>query len=374
MNNILNIEVTKKSVIDELNNTYSKIDLNNVSSVSELIEENIKLFVTESIKTNSQSIFGFALNDDNLICNSSGLPFRVENSIDLKSYNRIHYRLNPLVEERIRFSSLIISIKGYGRFKEIVFSYPTKLKKSINFIFLHELIKAIYDTSYKWFYNKVINLVNKDLDNLSTNLYGHLKKYIYHDEIRENLWFASVTKGFGFRLLDSDLADSSFKIIEENAYSLNHSTNKYVAELLKTYLPEDILLMRQALKSKKCIDVSLEDAKYKKEGSIYALTLGSLYGCDSFTVYPVYVSSKLNVLALFDTKNKKYIKPILDLHKTELQEISKKEVNKIHSLLSYLHEVYVKPFWDSLEVKPGAFGVNFDIKEFLKKISGNSNT
>ena len=132
--------------------------------------------------------------------------------------------------------------------------------------------------------------------------------------------------------------------------------------------------MNIAAQINQCMDGDMSQAKYKKEGSIYASTMAALYGSESFTIFPIQVSEPLSVFALFPTEHRNIIRPILSQHKVYLSKIIEislpniKQAEKIFDrclkknlLLKLINEVVM--------LKPNFFGLGIDLNEFFKKIS-----
>jgi hypothetical protein len=260
-----------------------------------------------------------------------------------------------------------IDIDSYGKYAELVVMYPPRVAFGLNYVLIRHWFKTIFESGYHWFFQIAGKTANIRLADLSRRLYEYSKKYIA-DELRSNLWFSAIADGYGFRLIDEQVAKESFKIFKSNNPSLNYSTNRFVSELLSTYLPENIMLMRKAINGGQCIDVDLAEALYKKQGSIYALTMTALYGCESFTVYPIHKGDRLSVGSVFDSKHKSLIQPILDAHKDNLAAICLEHTGDIESLKEGPYRRAVSALYDSLVLEPNFFGVGMNLKRLASSL------
>lgn len=363
---IRTVERSKRDLLVILNKNHDNIHLTNIPSLAEDVENEIVQHLVSIILKHSEFIFSLkpAPEGPHLL-DSSNKVYHLFYGPNVDLPTQFIFKLHNIPSQNQKMNELVVRISGYGKYSEVLIILPKLLDEKTKYPVLYYWIKEIFEAGYFWFFETVAQIVNEDCENLSKRLYGYVQKYITSEELRKNLWFSAITDGFGFRLLNEHVTKESFRLIQRNLHALDYSANRYVAELLCTYLPEDIMLMKKVFDKNKCIDVNLKDAKYKKEGSIYALTLASLYGCDSFTIYPIYVGEKLSIANVFDTKQRKYIEPILDAHKNSLSEICKEETENVKKILKILRHDKIKSFWDAVELQPNFLGIGFNIKKMF---------
>jgi len=369
MNNLLIFENEKRLLLTALSLKYSEFSLDSISKIAGTLDDYLKAFAHKSLIQHSKAILSLEVANDSVFLiddNSNFYELNFSEDIDNKDLllivisvrgNTRHYTL-----DNFDFSLS----ECFGKYLSFNITYPKKLK--IKKQDTQELITTIFETGYNWFYEKTIELAKQEENKLGYQLYEFLKTIIHSKELRNNLWFASITGGYGFRLLNESVARESFKLIHKNIKQFEKSTNLFVAELLNTKLPEDQLLMINAIKVKSSIDANLKNASYNKTDSLYAATLKCLYGQNQFTVYPVYENDKFCVVALFDTKNKNQLVPILLRHKTEIDEICKKSIGGIRALLGKLKvgaKGLLTMIWEGIELKPEIFGLGFDFKKLI---------
>ena len=76
-------------------------------------------------------------------------------------------------------------------------------------------------------------------------------------------------------------------------------------------LPSDKMLMQIAINNKKTLIGELRKAIYTVEGSIYSTTLYSLYGGESFVIWPIYIDD-FSIVALYPVNFKSEIEKKLN--------------------------------------------------------------
>ena len=111
-----------------------------------------------------------------------------------------------------------------------------------------------------------------------------------------------------------------------------YSTNRLVAEMVSTRLPKEKLLMQKAIEANQIMDVDIKQAKYSKEGSIYSAAMSSFYGCDSFTIHPILIDSKANVVALYPSDMRSELEYVLSMHANELIKICNNSTSRIYQV------------------------------------------
>lgn len=376
MSNLIIFENEKKSLLAELSFKYAEFSLNTISSIADEIDSYLKEFTLESLKRNSKAFLSLDISSDEVFFVDDDSNFYELNfSEDLSNHDLLLIMLSVRGSDRhYALENFDFSLyECYGKYLSFNLTFPKKVKvKSQD---TKELIKTIFETGYNWFFDKTVDLAKQEESKLGYRLYEFAKTIIHSNPLLNNLWFASITKGFGFRLLNESVAKESFKLIQPNANKFKKSTNALVAELLNTKLPEEQLLMINAITAKTSIDANLKNASYNKTDSLYTATLKSLYGQNQFTVHPIFESDKFCVVALFDLKNKAKLVPILTRHKTELDEICKKSIGGVLALLAKLKvgtKGFLTTLWEAAEIKPKAFGLGLDIKKIIQYYRGGS--
>ena len=277
---------------------------------------------------------------------------------------RSPYESQPLTK-RVR------RISGYGRYDKVEVLLPRCITEHATLIV--ESVVAICESGYAWIRERIEELVASEEVALGARLYRYARTIFPSRKINENLWFAVVSEQWGFRLIDGTVVDRAFDLMKPQALEYGHSTTKLVAELLQTRLPREKLLMQQALTLGQCIDVSLADAQYRQEGSIYASVLSALYGSDAFTIFPIRQEGQFSILALFPT-GMSLVKERLIEHKDEMCEIAStigcevKQAEKLFDRDRRWRDGLRGIYDDVLVLNPSLFGVGVDAKALLRKL------
>ncbi|MES3017453.1 MAG: hypothetical protein V4721_06730 [Bacteroidota bacterium] len=369
MSNLLVLENEKKFLLTGLASMFYEFTLDTISQIEEDLEVYLKNYTLQSLRRNSRAFLALDTSEDNMFFLDDNANFyELYFSDDLNNPELLLIMLSVRgIERKYVLEDYSFSLKSsYGKYLSFNLSFPRKLK--IKKHDTGELFKIVFETGYTWFYDGIIKFANEQEKRLGYELYKFSETIIHSKEFLNNLWFGAITGGFGFRLLNDVVTRESFQLIHKNSKKFQKSTNALVSELLKTKLPEVDLLMINAIKEKNSIDANLKNANYNKTDSLYAVTLKSLYGMDKFTVYPVYESDKFCVVALFDTKNRLGLIPVLERHKIELKDICERSIPGIRLLLGRLRKVKKETlslFWNATDLKPNIFGLGFDLKKIV---------
>lgn len=333
------IERVRRHVIGELADTYGRLDLPELAIAAEGVEELVKTEVLRILVDESPILFSARpASAEHCIIAENGVEYHVRLAEDVRDFRTLLISVTAIPERPRPKLQKIAAVRcnESGRFKlvrvYVAASCPCKTD------LLQRALAVILETAYSWFRGHAERLVTQHADLVARSLYGYLRTILPSDEARENVWFASVTADWGFRLLAPDVTRSAFGIVDQHAQKYGYSTNRLVAEILTTTLPRDQLLMQQAVREKRCIDANLGEAKYRKEGSIYASALAALYGGDSFTVYPVTTDEKLSVVLLFPTTIRPEFEPLLDNHRADLERLCDEAVSPIRRTLATLRQ------------------------------------
>jgi hypothetical protein len=308
------IEASRRRLVDRLSREFPYLRLSDLRQACETLESELIAFLADIAMDNAPELFSMRKSEDGLHLlddRSAYYQIVVARSVREPSQNIIFLR--PLEYDNVEQPrEFLFDIAGYGSCRSIAFLYVPKDAYRVNFSLVHSWFKGIFESGYHWFFEVAGGVTNYQLADLANRLYGHSRKYIPRETLGANLWFSVIVNGFGFRLAEPHVASNAFRIIDANNRTQAHSTNRYVSELLGTFLPENIMLMRKAIDQGVCVDVNLSGTEYRREGSIYAVTLTALYGHESFTVYPIFKGRDLSVGAVFPTEVRIHVEPILD--------------------------------------------------------------
>lgn len=366
------IEAEKQLLLVALEGEFVRFTLDTVSAIARVLDPFLRDFVRDCLVRHAEDLLRLHLSQDGVFLVDDGANlYELSCAEEVTNHNLLLILLSVRGAERqyalehCRFS---IS-EAYGQFLSFDLTFPKKVRVKKEEV--QDLVTTVFETGYNWFFEKTLEMVRREEDRLGYGLYSFARTVIHSKALLDSVWFASITKGFGFRLLNEAVARESFRLIKPNAAKFKRSTNVLVAELLNTKLPEEQLLMIKAITAKTTIDANLRNAAYNRTDSLYAATLKALYGQNHFTVYPVYESDRACVVALCDTKTKNEIIPILTRHQAELSAICRSSIGGIHGLLESLKartEGLLGVVWDASIIKPTVFGVGVDIQKLINRL------
>ena len=367
MDSVAVVEGEKKRILASLDEIFGELSLPDLPEVAETIEAILHIECKEVIEKHSDVVCGCVKQNTYLIRDNREY-YGLAIGPDIRNPSLLIISLNPcspgLPKETQRKTS---AVEGFGRFMKIRIVMPQNLQ--VDWELLSGLIGCIVETIYGWMRQRIEELAEREEIALVEDLYGYFKRIFPSDELRKTLWFASITEGYGFRLISRDVARESFSLIDRHAGIYGYSTTRLVADLLSTKLPARGLLMQIALEKRQCIEGDLSQARYKQEGSIYAATMAALYGSEAFTIFPVRIddAGQLSVFALFPTHVKSVIEPILAEHKVELSRMVENASSRIRKALRIFEgTTKAKPWreWaEPLMLQPNFFGLGVDLKK-----------
>lgn len=333
------IERVRRHLLAELGNTYGLVDLPQLAVAAEGVEEIIKAELLRVLVDESRILFSARPAEaEHCIVAEDGREFHIRLAEDVRDCRVLLTSVTPIPERpRPKFQKIpAVKCRETGRFKLVRLYVATTCSCDVDL--LQHVVGAILETAYSWFRARTEDLVTARADLLARGLYGYLRTLLPNDDARKNVWFASVTTDWGFRLLAPDVTRAAFTLIDQHAPKYGYSTNRLAAEVLTTALPRDKLLMQQAVRDNRCIDANLKEAKYRKEGSIYASALAALYGGDSFSVCPVSTDEKISVVLLFPTTQRQELEPLLNDHRADLQRKCEDALSPIRRTLETLRQ------------------------------------
>ena len=312
---VAKIEGSRRRLVERLTREFPSLHLSDLRDACETLESDVIAFLVEIAMENAGDLFRMRKSSDGIhLTDDSGAYYQITAARDVKepSQNIIFLRPASLDKSPEVAQEFRIEIEGYGSCRSILFLYMRRDAYRLNFELIRSWFKGIFEAGYLWFFEVASSVTNFQLADLAQRLYGYSRKYISREKLGVNLWFSVIVNGYGFRLIEPHVARNAFKIIDSHNRTQAHSTNRYVSELLGTYLAESLMLMRRAIDDGACVDVNLGGTEYRKQGSIYALTLTALYGHESFSIYPIFKDNHLRVGAVFPAEARVHIEPILD--------------------------------------------------------------
>jgi hypothetical protein len=329
------IENQKKSILETLERSFPNVSLADTPALADELEVLLISYAHDVLTKNSNLLLGLncAEHECFMTLEENSTLFSVKINEDAKTHSVLNIVIQPhSITTEFQIKEFHIGIKSYGKVNDIVLYYPNCL--SPNLLLINSLLKCNFEMAYNWFELKIDELAANEKVALAVQIYDYTKKIIFDKKLRNQLWFATITKGFGFRLIERNVSIAMFPEMDKYSGFFGLSTNKLVAEMLSTKLPREQLLMHKVIQEKKVMDVNISDSKYAADGNIYAAAMSAFYGSDSFTIHPVLLQEAVNVLALYPTDYREQLEEILDNHKEALRKICKRATSNIQKAIN----------------------------------------
>lgn len=207
-------------------------------------------------------------------------------------------------------------VRAPGRFRRIEVSVPEAFANTSTPLVEHAVL--ILETGYTWIAERILDLVSRIEVRVADSLYDLARDVFPENDLRREVWFATVGPLYGFRLMSPDVARSALDAFKRGTSRLPVSPLDLLGEFLQTRLPRDLLLMNIAVRNDDAMDVDLSHAGYTRSGSRYSLVLSVFYGGTSFTIVPLLRAAQFAVVALFPT-GRTAIRARLEAHRQEFE-------------------------------------------------------
>jgi hypothetical protein len=120
------------------------------------------------------------------------------------------------------------------------------------------------------------------------------------------------------------------------AQSIFTSPIRLVSELISMKLPLEEANSRLALEKGSCVDVQIEKSDYSNNRTLLTYASMAIFNSDYVSLYPIEREGKSFLIAIFPTKHKKKIEPLLDIHAEKISERYKLFFSKMKKLFDLL--------------------------------------
>lgn len=264
-----------------------------------------------------------------------------------------------LGRELIKVRRSYLNIASIGSIDRINFIYPSII--NIDSERLLEEIREICDGTYNVLFEAIRLKIKSFISDLSEELYFTFRSLCKNRAIKDDFWFAGISGGHGFRLIDSAVGEY---VVKNLPSAFNRSGVSLATELIDTALPVEGLLMKDVFNTDHPIDVDISDAEYGRNLSSYAEAMMALYRGTSFTIYPIYSDGDWAILALSGTKWKHEVSDIIYNNIDEFRSICDKSRRILSESLKKMTRGFRDGRWSSWGEFFGAATA-----EFLKGIA-----
>ena len=296
------------------------------------VEKEVLSLCTNLTQRNATTLFKSVStnNISDYIVDSNGAFYFIKFVEDFLEKGKIIIVISVVANEKVPMIEVNADLNSTGKYNKISIVVPKRLFRTS--IILVDFYKCIFETTYCWFKEQILLYVSDIKNCVARKLYDFLRSIIQTKDLLENFWFAIVGQGYGFRLLDYNLTLNSFELISKNTDTYGSYTNRLVTELLSTRLPSEKMLMQIAIDNKATLVGELRKAVYTAEGSIYSTTLYSLYGGESFVMWPLYID-EFSIVALYPLDVKNEIEKLVKMNLITMRQIIKNEMSQL--MLAY---------------------------------------
>lgn len=322
------VESLKLHIRNELNQLPKIYSIDGLRNLCENTEQKVLSLCIAFIKEYADKLFRSVTKkySNDFIVDVDGNFYSIRLTDDIVEKTKLIVLINSQRLISSELTTIDIKLKSTGKYKKISVILPNKLIRGK--IYITELFKCIFETTYFWFKEQVLYYISNNKICVARKLYSYLHSTVENKEILQNFWFAIVGQGYGFRLLDYDLTLSAFDLIDKNIEKYDVYTNRLVSELISTKLPTQKMLMQIAIDNKAILIGDLRKAVYTSEGSIYSTTLYTLYDSNNFVIQPIYIDD-FSILALYPVELKNEIESIINHHKAVFCQLVRNEMTQL---------------------------------------------
>ncbi len=313
-------EQTRSALLDLLRTSCGTPTLASCIAFVQSAEEVAKSFTVAHAKVYLAELSPFRLvpAGANTLVDNRGDQYLVLGSEEPKNHLDFFITVIPLTPGKPEnLKEQAARLRPPSRFREVWVLVPAVFESIQNALL--ERSKFIMDISYAWIADSIIRMVDSDQIRVAEGLYDISRDVFPEENLREQIWFATVGPVYGFRFMTPEVVRSALKMISSQTLEMPVDPIDLLAELISTRLPRQLLLMDKAARVDFSMDVDIADAGYSKGVSRYPFVLKSLYGSSSLTMLPLLRAANFAVLALFPAKND-IIRDRLDSHMNEFAE------------------------------------------------------
>jgi hypothetical protein len=242
-----------------------------------------------------------------------------------------------------------INLDGWGYYTRVSVVVSSNLKS--NFGRICEVIKLVYDTSYGWLEETMLQKLNERKNECAVALYNYLR-VVFRTESKDflanNIWFGVFSDEKGCYLLDRDSSTHILDILSERKYRSEKSPMYHLLHLIGSITPYEKAISRLAIQENKCVDFPLPRAAYMSDDLDLFKTEEQMVQGGKYSLYPLSVNKKIRLVAAFPTIYKKDILPILKRHRSEISRIYESQIRSVDKLIRLLQKQFGKANWSQI--------------------------
>lgn len=364
----------KKVLLDALDRRYGKQDnYKNMVHIADDIDNFVEEYLINLIFQYHMGIFGPAKvykdkKDKYLVQNGLSYPIGICKKAGYKKIAVLEILAmddggKALPSER----PMYVDISTFGRYERIEVSYNIRLDAEI----LTLMVSTVFETAYKWFLDeKLKTLLDREGVSMRSEIYDRVRTHLQSDELSSKIWFGAINlkekSDQGVYLFDYEHVKCSLESVKGGAANVVSNPYKIISEFINTTLPYEKMMAKEAINSNLSnFDVELENALYRDEQNLYALSEYDIYGSKSITIYPLIKEGQMRLIACFPQTVKSLVVPVLDSQKEALAERFKASGKKVQRILKMLKQKYSSP----APAEVGEFSAAF-LVQLIKNLYG----
>ena len=330
------LERRRQALIAELTSDFGTMGFNTLDETAVSVESFLLHAIKRLVCAESEALFrANKIDTDNRFFVCGFREYRVEATPALFSGDELlvavmPHELGTALPKQDTLSHRV-KIDGHGRYQRVTAYVPRGLKTDRDL--LERVIKLTVETVYAWINRQILKLVASESKAIAAELYSYVRTIFLREDVWRRLWFGAMCEGRGFRLFDEFVAAAAFDDARKHSGGFGRGANDTVAEILKTNLPIEQLLMRNVIARRDPIEVDISKASYQQ--STYSEAMRALYGSTSFVIYPILTDVEWpdKVIALYPTALRSEVDSVLNAHRSALREIAKKSQTRIRETL-----------------------------------------
>lgn len=331
------IEAIKSDLIDELRRIVEPVTLSDLALATEFQEYHLCTYLSHTvIEYSSEIIPGSVPNikAGQIEINDRHYELVIRDSLPNPEVVEIWLIQRDLGVSPKRHRRTKVKLGGSGLYKTAHIYLTPDMKADLEFF--GYVISTVFKTGYNWYEEMMHRLISEESVS-ARNLYSYIRTILPSDDLLKEFWLVSMNNEKGCYLVDDRMASSAIPFVSKLAKTVGKSPMRLLSEFITGVLPFEVTHSKSAVAEDLCIDVDLTQSKYLEDKSLFVSSEIVLLGSQSISIFPIVRTGSTYFLAIFSTKNRSILEPILTAHKHEIAkefDRFRKSFNKLIELLN----------------------------------------
>jgi hypothetical protein len=312
------VEKIKSELLFDLRQDLEPLVLSDLAAVTDAQDQLLKRFLQNAISTKCAMIFAGAewLPGDRLVeLAGAHYEISVRGSLPRHDTIEIWFIQRDLGHKPGRPHPHSLRWKASGKYERALLFVAPEIKADLPM--LGQLVEAVFSTGYAWYEEQLHRLISDDRVT-ARPLYHFLRTVVTQEAVLQRLWLVSADRDYGCYLVDNRVATAAMARVRAKAAEIGKSAIRIISEFITSTLPFDDTHSTAAISLHKCIDVDLLESRYSREKALFMTGEIALYGSPLISIFPIVSAGDAYLLAVFPTKDRSYLEPILSAHQVEL--------------------------------------------------------